>query len=125
MIRPVAEAASDMAKTAINALGENMNDQMRLIGADGGNNLIDGLNSVMPEVSGAIGNLKGSIVSANNGIGDVNVSSASTAVTGNGSKQQTIIFNQTNNSPKALDRLSIYRQTNNMLFSAKVRLSNV
>lgn len=38
---------------------------------------------------------------------------------------QIINFNQTNNSPKALDRLTLYRQTNNMLFSAKVRLSDV
>ena len=38
---------------------------------------------------------------------------------------QVINFNQTNNSPKALDRLTIYRQTNNMLFGAKVRLNNV
>ena len=38
---------------------------------------------------------------------------------------QVINFNQTNNSPKALDRLTIYRQTNNLLFGAKVRLNNV
>ena len=125
MIRPVTNAASDLAKSAVDALGQNMNAQMRLIGADGGNSLIDGLNSVMPDVSGAIDGLKGSIASVNTGIGGVNVASAHAGVSGNGSKQQTIIFNQTNNSPKALDRLSIYRQTNNMLFSAKVRLSNV
>lgn len=42
-----------------------------------------------------------------------------------GDRTQIINFNQYNNSPKALDRLSIYRETNNMLFSAKVGLSNV
>ena len=42
-----------------------------------------------------------------------------------GDRTQIINFNQVNNSPKSLDRLSIYRQTNNMLFSAKVGLSNV
>lgn len=42
-----------------------------------------------------------------------------------GSNTQVINFNQVNNSPKALDRLTIYRQTNNMLFSAKVGLNNV
>lgn len=42
-----------------------------------------------------------------------------------GTSTQIINFNQTNNSPKALDRLSLYRQTNNMLFSAKVRLADV
>lgn len=34
-------------------------------------------------------------------------------------------FNQYNNSPKALDRMSIYRETNALLFSAKVRMRNV
>ena len=42
-----------------------------------------------------------------------------------GDRTQVINFNQVNNSPKALDRLTIYRQTNNILFSAKVGLSNV
>ena len=42
-----------------------------------------------------------------------------------GSNTQIINFNQTNNSPKALDRLTLYRQTNSMLFSAKVRLADV
>ena len=46
--------------------------------------------------------------------------------TGGGSgKVQNMTFNQTINSPKALDRLSIYRDTNQMLFSAKVRMGNV
>ena len=38
---------------------------------------------------------------------------------------QTINFNQTINSPKAVDRLSIYQDTNDLLFTAKVRMSNV
>lgn len=42
-----------------------------------------------------------------------------------GDRTQIINFNQVNNSPKSLDRLTIYRQTNNMLFNAKVGLSNV
>lgn len=42
-----------------------------------------------------------------------------------GTKQQIVTFNQYNNSPKALDRLSIYRETNSLLFGAKVRLQNV
>lgn len=41
------------------------------------------------------------------------------------SMTQNVIFNQYNTSPKALDRLSIYRDTNSLLFSAKVRLNNV
>lgn len=38
---------------------------------------------------------------------------------------QNVTFNQYNTSPKALSRLEIYRQTNNLLFSAKVGLRNV
>lgn len=42
-----------------------------------------------------------------------------------GDKTQIINFTQNNNSPKALDRLTIYRQSQNLLFNAKVRLSDV
>ncbi len=38
---------------------------------------------------------------------------------------QNVTFNQVINSPKAVDRLTVYRETNNLLFSAKVRLGNV
>lgn len=46
---------------------------------------------------------------------------------GRASSQTTtnMTFNQYNTSPKALDRLSIYKETNNLLFAAKVRMSNV
>lgn len=40
-------------------------------------------------------------------------------------KTQNVTFNQYNTSPKELSRLDIYRQTNNLLFSAKVGLNNV
>lgn len=42
-----------------------------------------------------------------------------------GGRSQIINFNQTINSPKAVDRLTLYRETNSMLFNAKVGLSNV
>ena len=38
-------------------------------------------------------------------------------------KNQTVVFNQNINSPKAIDRLSLYRETNSLLFSAKVKLA--
>lgn len=44
---------------------------------------------------------------------------------GYGSMTQNVTFNQTINSPKAVDRLTIYRNTNSLLFSAKVGLGNV
>lgn len=42
-----------------------------------------------------------------------------------GNREQVINFTQNITSPKAVDRLSLYRQTNNMLFTAKVRLQDV
>ena len=38
---------------------------------------------------------------------------------------QNVTFNQYNTSPKALSRLELYRETNSLLFSAKVGLANV
>ena len=45
--------------------------------------------------------------------------------TGDVVNTQNVTFNQTINSPKAVDRLTLYRETNDLLFSAKVRMSNV
>lgn len=44
---------------------------------------------------------------------------------GNNATSKTINFYQTNNSPKALDALTVYRETNSLLFSAGVKLNNV
>ena len=41
------------------------------------------------------------------------------------SKQVTFTYNQTINSPKAVDGMTIYRQTNSLLFATKVGLNNV
>ena len=43
----------------------------------------------------------------------------------NGEITQNLTFNQTINSPKAISRLELYRETNSLLFSAKVGLQNV
>ena len=72
------------------------------------------------DFSDSMSSAKGAIYQASGAAG-VNRNAGAFA----GSNTQIINFNQTNNSPKALDRLTIYRQTNNMLFSAKVGLSNV
>lgn len=126
MMNPVANVAGEMARTAIDALGQNMNEQMRSIGVDGGNSLIDGMNSSISGISESIGNLKSSVASANAIMTTDNQNNVgSFGSKGNGQKVQNVTFNQYNNSPKALDRLSVYRDTNNLLFSAKVRLSDV
>ena len=80
------------------------------------------LNSMKNSLNGAIDQLKSDVSFSTSGLlGDVNV----TGSTAGGSSSQNVTFNQTINSPKAVDRLTIYRETNSLLFSAKVRLSNV
>lgn|GEM_PF-1008946 len=63
---------------------------------------------------GAMSTLKTGISGASAAIGG--------AAAGSGGGR-TVVFNQYNNSPKALDRLTIYRETNSLLFSAKARLA--
>lgn len=67
------------------------------------------INAIVRELIVQMDNVKGSVNGSVNGLkGD-----------------QIINFNQTINSPKAVDRLTLYQETNNLLFSAKVRLGNV
>ena len=84
------------------------------------------LNEMKHTVNGAMNSLKSDISIQSQGIANHNNSGKKTSGSSqNGSKSQTINFNQTINSPKPVDRLSLYRETNNLLFSAKVRLGNV
>lgn len=82
----------------------------------------DAVDAMKERVSGAVVSLKGAVSGASASIGG-SISSSSTD--GGRAGGQTVIFNQTNNSPKALSRLDIYRQTNSLIFSAKVGLANV
>lgn len=66
-------------------------------------------------------NLSGNVRS---NIRTLNGGSASGSIGRLGGRSQTVNFNQTINSPKALDRLTIYRQTNSLVFSAKERLKH-
>lgn len=80
-------------------------------------------NTMQSSINSAINELKGDLSSTNFQMSDgfgANTSASNETVS-----EQNITFNQYNNSPKALDRLTIYRDTNNLLFSAKVGLSNV
>lgn len=76
---------------------------------------------------GAVDALRGSVSVAANGVaGGGYAASVAGGVAATGARGgQTVIFNQYNNSPKPLDRLTIYRDTNSLLFSAKVGLKNV
>lgn len=47
------------------------------------------------------------------------------SMNGTSSTKQNVVFNQIINSPSPVDRLTLYRQTNSLLFTAKVGLKNV
>ena len=85
------------------------------------------LRSMQKSMGNTVDALRGSVSVAANGMvgGGYAASIGGGAVTANEKGGPTVIFNQYNNSPKALDRLSIYRDTNSLLFSAKVGLKNV
>lgn len=87
----------------------------------------DTLRSMQKSMGNTVDALRGSVSVAANGMagGGYAASVGGGAVAANEKGGQTVIFNQYNSSPKALDRLSIYRDTNSLLFSAKVGLKNV
>ena len=110
---------------------------MEQIGEYTGEGFTDGLLSVIQAVKDAAQEISDTVASSLDWQGDISgargtLKEAAGATGLNrsagafaGANTQIINFNQTNNSPKALDRLTLYRQTNNMLFNAKVRLSDV
>ena len=110
---------------------------MRQIGEYTGEGFTDGLMSMIKAVKDAAEEMSNAVTNALDWQGDISGARGTlkqaagatglnrSAGTFEGANTQIINFNQTNNSPKALDRLTLYRQTNNMLFSAKVRLSDV
>ena len=64
-------------------------------------------------------------ITAINGSVGVKVNAMNTGSAAEVVRTQNVTFNQNITSPKAVDRLTLYRETNNLLFSAKVRLNNV
>lgn len=80
------------------------------------------MRAIKGELSASVDGLKASVSGAS---ANINGGISSGYVAGSKVGGQTVIFNQTNNSPKALSRLDIYRQTNSLIFSAKVGLANV
>lgn len=85
------------------------------------------LRSMQKSMGSTVDALRGSVSVAANGVagGGYAAGVAGGVVANDARGGQTVIFNQYNNSPKALDRLTIYRDTNSLLFSAKVGLKNV
>lgn len=84
------------------------------------------LKDMKKSVNGALSELKTDVAIQTNGLMDAaKVNGSGSGSIDSGSKQQVVNFNQTINSPKAVDRMTLYRETNSLLFSAKVRLGNV
>jgi phage-related protein len=110
-----------------------MRDQVGKMLAEGiavgfGAEMPDTLRTMQKAMSGTVGALRGSASVALDGTANAgqggSVGSFGGAAAA-GSKTQTVVFNQYNTSPKALDRLTVYRDTKSLLFSAKVGLSHV
>lgn len=96
------------------------------IGVGFGDAMPSVLQDMQKSMSGTVDALKSSVDVSANGVASGNVGTFGAAGgTVVGGKVQNITYNQVINSPKALDRLTIYRDTNSLLFSAKVGLKNV
>lgn len=80
------------------------------------------LTGVKQSIADELNALKGSVAVQANAMGNGSTSAGSFS---SETKNQTVTFNQTINSPKAVDGMTLYRETNSLLFSAKVRLGNV
>ena len=82
----------------------------------------EALASMKQTLGDAVGELKGSVSLSADAL---KISADGTPGGGAAAAGQVVNFTQNNYSPKALDRLTLYRQTNGLLFSAKVGLQNV
>lgn len=130
-IKDVVKTATEMAAEAIAAV-ETESDELESSGEKFGDSFASGIKN-------SIGEIRKSVESAgipfeemqsdilkSQGILSQNQTAASSGSFGAGSGNviNNYNMNQTNVSPKALSALEIYRDTNSLLFSAKVRAAN-
>ena len=108
-------------KSITNGIISTMKKQLKIhspskvfeqIGDFSGQGYIIGLRDSLSDIKDVVASEVGSIKVMNESAGSL-------------VKNQVVNFNQTINSPKAVDRLTLYRETNSLLFSAKVRMNNV
>lgn len=89
------------------------------------------MKSMQRDMGGMVDNLRGDVSIAASGIagggiaGADMVSGMGGVPTAAGARVQNVYFEQTINSPNAIDRLSIYRDTKSLLFTAKGGLQHV
>lgn len=104
------QQVSDVGKHVLDAFDLGDGSDISLTGMKA--SIANGLNELKTSVALQTGGIFGGSISGTEGIAS-------------GNNQQIVTFNQTINSPQAVDRLTLYRETNSLLFSAKVRLQNV
>lgn len=84
------------------------------------------MRSMQRDMGGMVDNLRGDVGIAATGItGGGSTVGAGGYPTATGAAVQNVYFEQTINSPNAIDRLSIYRDTKSLLFTAKGGLQHV
>ena len=83
------------------------------------------LNSMKTTITGAMDNLKTTISNQTSGIKGSASAGGGSRTYGDRNSTHNVTFNQTINSAKPVDNLTLYRETNNLLFSSKVRLGHV
>lgn len=98
------------------------------IGVGFGNEMPAVLKSMQKDMGGMVDGLRSDVSIAANGIAGGTYAASAGGVgsteTG-GARVQNVIFNQTINSPNAIDRLGIYRDTKSIIFTAKGGLQHV
>lgn len=133
MIKDVVKTATNFAIAAYDAI-DTETETFDKLGLNAGASFTDGLKASMSDMKKSINDfatpledmkLDGKVAKStvNNGVNQPNANNFN----GSGSNTTTIQnfnFTQNNTSPNPLDRLTIYRDTNSLLFNAKARLNN-
>ena len=130
-IKDIAKTAANLAITAYSAIEDSQD--FKALGLTDGQKYAAGLKASVADVKSTLNgslDLDGREISGRIATEAVRSTTSAGSFTSTGTNMlqgptQNITFVQNNNSPKALDRLEIYRETNTLLFDAKWRLSNV
>lgn len=132
-MKDIVNSAKDMAISAYDAIDIESKDVDEL-GLKVGKDFSSGLKASMLEVKSSVkglakplNDIKVPIPKLNAKINPGDNMQGTTSPTNQGTTiiNKNVTYNQYNNSPKPLDRLTIYRDTNSLLFDTKARLSDV
>lgn len=138
MTNSVLAVARRLASNAVSAMKSTLDSHSpskvtEAIGGDFDQGFVDGIlkraknaaAAAKTMATGAVDALKTDMSASVTGIRTNGLNTNGAVYGGATSNTQNVTFNQTINSPKAVDRLTLYRDTNSLLFSAKVGLANV